>query len=599
MKAKKILLVPLDPVHDVGVRLIQKGLHDNGHATRLLPPDLPLEEIARTASENGYDFLMVGRTISYEVADVMARLADLLDAAGIRERTRIVAGGKAMTPELAAELGFDKGFDSNTKVEEVVAYVEGREYVPEMKTLSGAKPDITKKHTYEWKCREANLLCEEIVDQLIHWASTRTSPGIERAELRKKLFAADSDTEKEGLREEYAVLCSPVISEAYLDGEPVEGTRWIEQSEVELLDKIPTSENRRPIRHTPDNPLAIFFTGSGCPILDIQHNRIAAEYGADGTIFICPSWNARQEGLLEPMVSHMHDGTVPSVENLFLIKKYLRKDMLFQLRAHRGLNTAETALLAVKIDTDFCKVNPIYGSLGGGTDPERLVLDAMYAIKTVSEAGIPYDMPANDELSGIPVSKNLAGTLVTLALGRRYGGRPILKPLFCFSPNVMIEGQMDDNYVDYNAAKVLALREIIDAPIWPGEPVGFYTHEDDRCQSATTTALHVALATSLGVDAFTFASTDESYSRGPITIASRIDTFNSLQTMFRFFGHATISPTNNCDNYKEMIYEDILKVLRKVKERGDFVQSLYEGDFGTEEEGAHPGFAGRGTVRQL
>ncbi|HNT33616.1 MAG TPA: cobalamin-dependent protein, partial [bacterium] len=544
MAAKELILfVPLDPVHDVGIRLIEQGLREQGYLTKLLPPDLPIEDIVRVAAEEDYAFIMVGRTISYQTAELMARLVDMLDRAGVRQKAKLVAGGKAMTPELAAELGFDKGFDANTKVEHVVAFVQGRPITADDDQVRRVKKDVTAPYSYQWRNSEAEQLCFAVADQVLDWASRHTSPGVARAQLRKLILTCESDSERNLLRLEYASLCDPSIASAYREGIPVEGTRWIEPHEVDLLEQIPATRRLNPIRTSDAQPLVIFFTGSGCPIMDIQHNRIAAECGADGTIVICPSWAARREGMLSELVTHQHDGTVPSVENVLLMKNYLREDLYFQLRAHRGLNTAETSVIAVHAGVDFCKVNPIYGSLGGGTDPERLVLDAVYAIRTVAEAGTPYDMPANDELCGIPFAKNLAGMLVTAAIGLRVGGRPIMKPLFCYSPNVMVGGQMKDNYVDYNAAKIAALRGIIDAPIWPGEPVGFYTHEDDRCQSATTTALHAALAASLGVDLMTFASTDESYSRGPITIASRVDTFNALRAMFRFFGSTKITPT--------------------------------------------------------
>lgn len=594
---EKILMVPLDPVHDVGIRLIEQGLREQGYQTKLLAPDLPIEDIVRAAVEDDFAFIMVGRTISYQTAELMARLVDMLDRAGARQKAKLVAGGKAMTPELAAELGFDKGFDANTKVDHVVAYVQGRPITADEDQVRREKVDVTAPYSYQWRHSEAGQLCMAIADQVLDWASKRTSTGIARAEIRKLILTSESDSERNLLRLEYASLCDPAIASAYREGIPYEGTRWIEPKEIALLDQFPVSRRRDPIRTNDKHPLVIFFTGSGCPIMDIQHNRIAAECGADGTIMICPSWAARQEGLIGELVTHQHDGTVPSVENVLLIKKYMREDLYFQLRAHRGLNTAETSVIAVHAGADFCKVNPVYGSLGGGTDPERLVLDAVYAIRNVSQAGIPYDMPANDELCGIPFAKNLAGMLITAAIGIRVGGRPILKPLFCYSPNVMVGGQMKDNYVDYNAAKIAVLRSVLDAPIWPGEPVGFYTHEDDRCQSATTTALHVGLAASLGVDLATFASTDESYSRGPITLASRVDTFNSIRTMFRFLGSATIQPTPQCDQFASEISDELLTVLRQVRDRGDFVQSLYAGDFGTPEEGGHPGLSGRGTVK--
>ena len=42
-----------------------------------------------------------------------------------------------------------------------------------------------------------------------------------------------------------------------------------------------------------------------------------------------------------------------------------------------------------------------------------------------------------------------------------------------------------------------------------------------------TTAPHASLATSLGIDAITIASSDEAYSRGSISVTSRIDTLKS------------------------------------------------------------------------
>lgn len=105
------------------------------------------------------------------------------------------------------------------------------------------------------------------------------------------------------------------------------------------------------------------------------------------------------------------------------------------------------------------------------------------------------------------------------------------------------------------------------------------------------------LAASSGVDLLTFASTDESYGRGPIVVASRIDSFNSLRTTFRFFGDVKISPTSKQKEYSNWLQSEIIKVLRKVQSRGDFVKSIYEGDFGSQDEGGNPGRNGKNTVR--
>jgi len=60
------------------------------------------------------------------------------------------------------------------------------------------------------------------------------------------------------------------------------------------------------------------------------------------------------------------------------------------------------------------------------------------------------------------------------------------------------------------------------------------TQTEDRVQSAAATAFHAALGTALKVDAMTVASTDEAYSRGPICIASRIDSLQGIHEAARF-----------------------------------------------------------------
>lgn len=595
-KPLKILCIPLDPVHDVGLRMIKKSLEDKGHNTNILPPDTPMDEVVKKCIETHYDYLLISRTMGYGVAEIMAKFNDMLDAAGLSEKTKVIIGGKAVTPELAAEIGFDKGFPSNVTVEEVVAYLEGTEFNPRKLHHKTEKADITEKYDYTFSNPIIEDLANAICDQIISWAENKTSPGIERAEIKREMIKSSNSTEKDKLKEDYLKLCDPKVVDYYKNGTCYPGTRKLSDDEISALDKIPDSGHVKNIQHTEGQPFVVIFTGSGCPVMDALHNRVAAEWGVDGVICVCPSWIARLEGLFDGYLSHEEDGTIPTLENLQLMKKYLRKSLFYQVRSHRGLNTPETALYSEIIGADFTKINPVYGSINAGTDPERLVLDAIYAIKTAARANVAFDIPANDELSGIPTFKNFAGMLITAMLAKKLGARPILKPLFCFAPYVMVNGQMDNNFIEYNAAKILALRSIMNAPIWAGEPVGFLTHEDDRVQSATTTALHAMLAASSGVDILTFASTDESYGRGPIVIASRVDTFNSLRTTFRFFGDVKISPTPKQKEYSNWLQSEIIKVLRKVQARGDFVKSIYEGDFGTREEGGNPGRAGRNTV---
>jgi hypothetical protein len=218
------------------------------------------------------------------------------------------------------------------------------------------------------------------------------------------------------------------------------------------------------------------------------------------------------------------------------------------------------------------------------------------AIKFAAKYNMPFDEPTNEELGGVPAYKSFAGLLIVADLALKLKAQPILKPLFCYSPDVMITGKMDDNYIDFNVAKINSLRSIIDAPIWPGEPIGFMTHSEDRVQSSLTTALHAALAISLQTDAITIASSDEAYSRGPISIASRIDTLRATQEAFRFLGKAEIKPTSKAKEYEKEITSGIEKTLENIARRGSFVDALYEGLLGSPQDGAYPGRAGKGTV---
>ena len=134
--------------------------------------------------------------------------------------------------------------------------------------------------------------------------------------------------------------------------------------------------------------------------------------------------------------------------------------------------------------------------------------------------------------------------MLIVALALRLGAKPIFNHYFATTGSNS-RGQMKDNYVDFNAAKVYCLRKIINAPVWPGAPIGFLTHTEDRVQASLTTALHSALASSLKVDAISISSSDEAFSGGPISGASRIDTLRATQEVFRFFGHAKITPNKS------------------------------------------------------
>ncbi len=596
---KKILCVPLDPVHDVGIKLINAELVKHGHTTELLAPDLPIESIIKKAAAGRYDFILVSRTLGYGIAELLARFVDQLDAAGIRERTKIVIGGKAVTPELAAELGFDKGFDEHASIEHITAYIEGREAAAQSASIKKVKKNIPSGHSYTFHHKEIEALLERIVDKTLRWSEGKTTPGIRRAHLREEILHTKENAKHEQLELQYHELCDREIVEGNSEHHFPKGVRIVRNDELNDLEKMLNSHNPHnpvTIQHNAGQPLVFKFLGSGCPVMDIMHGKICERWGIDGFLIINPSWEARYEGLLEGMLTHENDGTITSLENIRLMKRWLDPATLLTVRAHRGLNTPETTLLAGEAGADLTKIDLVYGSLGAGTDPERLTMDGIESIRIAGKYKMAFDIPGNDELSGVPAWKTLAGLLINVMLGKKLGTHAILKPLFCYGPHIVLNGQMKLNFVDYNAAKIHALKEIVDCPIWPGEPIAFMTQTEDRVQSANATSYHASLAASLGVDAITIASTDEAYSRGPISIASRIDSIRAVTDAFRFMGNADIAPTPAMQAFKNQLIEKITETLRAAAEAEHLPDAINKGILGNAEDGAYPGKFGKGTV---
>jgi methylmalonyl-CoA mutase cobalamin-binding subunit len=599
---KNILCVPLDPVHDVGIKIIKSELDKNGHNTELLSPDLSMEAVVNIVSKGNYDFILVSRTLGYGVAELLARFVDLLDAAGVREKSKIVIGGKPITSELAAELGFDKGFGEHSSLDELLAYIEGREIKISNRGLHRTKKDFTSKYSYKFFDKEIESLLEEISEKTLKWVERKTSPAVERVKLKEEIFLTENSELKEKLIEKYNLISDDVIVEANKNQQFPKGVRKVSELELNSLRKfLKDSEAVNPIeiQHNPNHPAIFKFLGSGCPILDITHGKICERWGINGYLIINPSWEARYEGLIDGLLTHENDGTITSFENIKLMRELLDPTTLLTVRAHRGLNTPETVLLAGLAGADLSKINLVYGSLGAGTDPARLAVDGIEAIKLAARFGMPFDIPGNDELSGVPAWKTLAGLLINVMIGKKLGAKPIPKPLFCYGPHIVINGMMKQNFIDYNAAKIKLLRSIADMPIWPGEPIAFMTQTEERVQSANATSYHAALAATLGVDAITIASTDEAYSRGPICITSRIDSIRAVTDAYRFVGDASFNTTSKCDDFISDMRKKVLDILKLVSSRNNLAESINLGDLGNQEDGAYPGKFGFETIRNL
>lgn len=600
---KTVLLAPLDPVHDNAIKLIQRRLAEAGYEAISMPPGTTPEEVVQKALVHNADTILVSRTLGYKVGEILSQLVDLAEAAGVRDQTRLGVGGMAITKEIGTELGFDGCFVGELKMEEVIAFIENRASI----STDGAdspnlrkKPDITGGYTYEFFDPVIEKLLDQISTQAIDWVGTKTTDGIERAKIRTAMLENEgSASEREKLLEQYLRYCDADIEAFYRSRHLPSGVRWLEQSEIDGVSNLfnTSHENFGSLRHVGSKPLFFSQYGTGCPVMDVLHIKVAEAWGIDGVFHFDPSWNAQREGLLEGYLTHEHDGTIITLENLKFIHHFLEPYTLWNVRGHRGLNTPETQVLGHAAGADLFKINIPYGSTGGGTDPARLTVDGIYSLMLASQYGIPFDIPGNDELSGVPPYKTFAGILIMMALGLKLGARPIPKPLLCYSPYMTIYGRMDDNMIDMNLAKLAVWRDIVDTPLWPGEPVGFMTHTPDRVQSALQTSLHATLASTMGADAVTIASSDEAYSKGPISVQARVDTLRAVKDQLRFQGSvkATLSP--EAELIKEEIHEKITETLQAVAERGDFVASIYEGLLGSKEDGLYPGRVGAGTVR--
>ncbi|MDW8307745.1 MAG: hypothetical protein RMK20_00065 [Verrucomicrobiales bacterium] len=601
----KILLAPLDPVHDAGLKLIRRRLEALGYTCVLLPPDITVEEIGEAALREQVDMIFIGRTVGYGVEQLFQRVRDVLTRQGVFGKIRVAIGGMAVTDELAKRLGFEGGYGPHTTIEEIHALIERNpELARHVTHPVKHKPAFPFRHDYRVKLAETRRYLDRIVDNILEWTEGKTSPGIRRARITeaqlREVKGSVEDYTALPFTREYLALCDPVVVDFFQKNICPPTVRQLSQDEIAAyfrrIEQAQQQFHPRVLQHDRKQPLVFIQYGTGCPMMDGLHIKVAESRGADGVLHFDPAWGARTEGLLDGYLTNAEDGTPVTYANLALIKRSLDRATLWSVRAHRGLNTPEIVVLAAYLGADLTKINIPYGSLCGGTDPARLTVDGVEAVRLAARFGMPFDIPTNEELAGVPPHKAFAGMLIMAQLGRRLGAKPILKPLLCHGPHILVQGWMDQNYVDYNCAKIRALQAIADFPIWPGEPIGFMTHDEEKVRSAATTALHAALCASLGVDAVTVASTDEAFSRGPITAAARASALDGIAETFRFFGQTDIAPSARVKEWTEQLVEQINRTLKAVADAPSFVEALYGGLLGDREDGVYPGRAGRNSV---
>ena len=347
-----------------------------------MPPGTTPEEVIQKALTLRPAAILVSRTLGYKVAEILSHLVDLAEAAGIRDHTRIGVGGMAITKEIGAELGFDGCFVGDLKMNEVIDFVEDRissGAAATSQVSTRVKPDITGRYSYKFFDPVIENYLNQIADQILAWVGNKTTNGIERAKVRAEMLengVADHDSTanpatRERLLKRYIALCDPEIQAFYNEGRLPSGVRWLGKSEIERVPDLfqVAHEEFTPLRHVGDRPLFFSQYGTGCPVMDVFHIKVAEAWGVDGVFHFDPSWNAQREGLLEGYLTHEHDGTILTLENLRFIRHFMEPYTVWNVRGHRGLNTPETQVLGHAAGADLFKINIPYGSTAGGTDP--------------------------------------------------------------------------------------------------------------------------------------------------------------------------------------------------------------------------------------
>ncbi len=123
-----------EDAHTVGIDAIMnmKGYHGHYGLERYsmieahnLGAQIPPEELLERARELGADAILVSQVVTQRDSHVLnlTRMIELVEAAGIRDRVVMVAGGPRIDNALAQELGYDVGFGKESYAEHVASFI--------------------------------------------------------------------------------------------------------------------------------------------------------------------------------------------------------------------------------------------------------------------------------------------------------------------------------------------------------------------------------------------------------------------------------------------------------------------------------------------
>ncbi len=119
--------------HTVGIDAIMNMKGYNGHKglesyhqirAINLGAQVDSEDLVARAIEEQADVILVSQVVTQKNIhlDNLTRLADILEAEGLREKIILVVGGPRIGHELAKELGYDAGFGPKSYAEDVASF---------------------------------------------------------------------------------------------------------------------------------------------------------------------------------------------------------------------------------------------------------------------------------------------------------------------------------------------------------------------------------------------------------------------------------------------------------------------------------------------
>jgi beta-lysine 5,6-aminomutase beta subunit len=119
--------------HTVGIDAIMNMKGYNGHkglesysSIRAinLGAQVDSEDLVARAIEEKADVILVSQVVTQKNIhlDNLTRLADILEAEGLRDKVILIVGGPRISHELAKELGYDAGFGTKTYAEDVASF---------------------------------------------------------------------------------------------------------------------------------------------------------------------------------------------------------------------------------------------------------------------------------------------------------------------------------------------------------------------------------------------------------------------------------------------------------------------------------------------